>query len=67
MAIKLIMRWDVQPETESEYYEFLVHEFIPGMNKLGVADIQVCIHNTENANKNWPVASPNHLKLCAKP
>lgn len=41
MSIKLVMRWNVRPETESEYFEFLVHEFIPGMNHLGVADIQV--------------------------
>ena len=41
MAAKLIMRWDVRPETESEYFEFLVHEFIPGLNKLGISDIQV--------------------------
>lgn len=41
MSTKLLMRWNVRPETESEYFEFLVHEFIPGMNKLGVADIQV--------------------------
>ncbi|MFZ1399144.1 MAG: hypothetical protein WAS33_19715 [Candidatus Promineifilaceae bacterium] len=41
MAAKLLMRWDVRPETESEYFEFLVHEFIPGLNKLGIEDIQV--------------------------
>ena len=26
---------------ESEYFEFLVHEFIPALNRLGIADIQV--------------------------
>ncbi|MBE2201839.1 MAG: hypothetical protein IAE79_24730 [Anaerolinea sp.] len=41
MPTKLIMRWDVRKETESEYFEFLVHEFIPGMNRLGIGDIQV--------------------------
>jgi hypothetical protein len=41
MSTKLLMRWNVRPETESEYFEFLVHEFIPGMNRLGVGDIQV--------------------------
>jgi hypothetical protein len=41
MSAKLLMRWDVRPETESEYFEFLVHEFIPGLNKLGIDDIQV--------------------------
>ncbi len=41
MPTKLIMRWDVRPESESEYFEFLVHEFIPGMNKLGISEFQV--------------------------
>lgn len=41
MATKLLMRWDVRPETESEYFEFLVHEFIPAMTRLGIAEIQV--------------------------
>jgi len=41
MPAKLIMRWDIRPETDSEYFEFLVHEFIPGLNKLGIIEIQV--------------------------
>lgn len=41
MPTKLIMRWNVRPETESEYFEFLVHDFIPGMNRLGISDFQV--------------------------
>ena len=41
MPTKILMRWDIRPETESEYFEFLVHEFIPGLNKLGIMDIQV--------------------------
>lgn len=41
MQTKLIMCWDVRKEVESEYFEFLVHEFIPGLNQLGIEDIQV--------------------------
>lgn len=41
MSAKLIMRWNVRPEMESEYFEFLVHELIPAMNKLGIGEIQV--------------------------
>lgn len=40
-STKLLMRWNVEAETDSEYFEFLVHEFIPGLNKLGVLEIQV--------------------------
>ena len=42
MPAKLLLRWDIQPEKESEYFEFLVHDFIPALNKLGVGDILVC-------------------------
>ncbi len=41
MTAKLIMRWNVRHEMESEYFEFLVHELIPAMNTLGIGDIQV--------------------------
>lgn len=41
MSAKLIMQWDIRPETESEYFEFLVHEFIPAMTRMGIGDIQV--------------------------
>lgn len=41
MPTKILMRWDIKPETESEYFEFLVHEFIPGLNRLGIVEIQV--------------------------
>ena len=35
MAVKLIMNWDIAPEKEQEYFEFVVREFIPGVQKLG--------------------------------
>lgn len=41
MSAKLLMRWDIRPEKESEYFEFLVHEFIPALNRLGIGDILV--------------------------
>ena len=41
MGIKLLMRGDIRPEKESEYFELLVHEFIPALNRLGVEDILV--------------------------
>lgn len=37
---KLILRWDIRSELESEYFEFMVSEFIPGTNRLGLTDIQ---------------------------
>lgn len=41
MATKLLMSWDVQTGMESEYFEFVVNEFIPKLNQLGIADIQL--------------------------
>ena len=36
MAVKLLMTWDMVPGREQEYFEFLVREFVPGMQKLGI-------------------------------
>ena len=35
MPVKLIMTWDIIPEREQEYFEFLVREFIPDVQRLG--------------------------------
>jgi hypothetical protein len=32
---KLIMTWDIAPQHEREYFEFVVREFLPGMQKFG--------------------------------
>ncbi len=36
MAIKIIMTWDISPEREQEYFAFVVREFIPGVQRLGL-------------------------------
>ena len=35
MAVKLIMTWDIAPGHEQEYFEFVVREFLPGVQRLG--------------------------------
>ncbi|MCC6146245.1 MAG: hypothetical protein IT308_01625 [Anaerolineaceae bacterium] len=35
MPVKLIMTWNIIPEREQEYFEFVVREFIPGVQRLG--------------------------------
>lgn len=35
MNFKLIMTWDIAPEREQEYFEFVVREFIPGVQRMG--------------------------------
>ena len=36
MPVKLIMSWDIAPEHEEEYFEFVVREFLPGVQQLGL-------------------------------
>ncbi len=35
MPVKLIMTWNILPNHEQEYFDFLVREFVPGLNRLG--------------------------------
>lgn len=35
MPSKLILSWDIIPGREQEYFEFVVREFIPGVQRLG--------------------------------
>ncbi len=34
--VKLIMRWDIKPEREQEYFEFVVREWVPGITRMGM-------------------------------
>jgi hypothetical protein len=35
LAVKIIMTWDIVPGREQEYFEFVVREFVPGVQRLG--------------------------------
>ena len=39
MTVKLIMNWDISPEHEQEYFEFVIGEFIPGVQHLGLQPV----------------------------
>src|SRR3972149_4455671 len=36
MAVKLLMTGDILPGKEQEYFEFVVRELVPGMQRLGI-------------------------------
>jgi len=36
MTVKLLMSWDIKPGREQEYFEFVVREWLPGLQRLGV-------------------------------
>lgn len=40
MPVKLLMTWDIKVGRESEYSEFVVNEFIPRLNRLGLGEIE---------------------------
>lgn len=49
MTAKLIMTWDIQPEREQEYFEFVVREFIPGVQRMGfeVSDAWATVYGNQ--------------------
>lgn len=36
MAVKILMTWDILPGREQDYFEFVVRDFIPAMQRLGM-------------------------------
>ena len=35
-GVKLLMTWDILPGREQDYFEFVVREFLPGMQNIGL-------------------------------
>ena len=36
MSVKVLMTWDIANDRDQEYFEFIIGEFIPGVQKLGL-------------------------------
>jgi hypothetical protein len=36
MIVKLLMTWDIRPDKEAEYFEFIMKEFSPGLTRMGI-------------------------------
>jgi len=36
VAIKLLMTWDIKQGREQEYFEFVVRDFMPGLQQMGM-------------------------------
>ncbi|MBN1537991.1 MAG: NIPSNAP family protein [Anaerolineales bacterium] len=36
MAVKMLLTWDLLPGREQEYFEFVVRDFIPSVQKMGM-------------------------------
>jgi hypothetical protein len=35
-SVKVIMTWDIAAERDQEYFEFIIGEFVPGVQRLGL-------------------------------
>ncbi len=36
MTVKLLMTWDILPGREQEYFEFVVRDFMPSIQRMGL-------------------------------
>jgi hypothetical protein len=34
--VKLLLTWDIAPDHEQDYFEFVLGEFVPGIQRLGL-------------------------------
>jgi len=39
MSVKLLMNWDIKPGRDQDYFEFVVREWVPGIDRLGVKPV----------------------------
>jgi len=39
MTVKLLMTWDILPNREQEYFEFVISDFIPEIKQLGIRPV----------------------------
>jgi len=36
MAVKLILTWDIAPDRDQDYFEFVINEFVPSVQRMGL-------------------------------
>ena len=76
MPVKVLMTWDISPEREQEYFEFVIGEFVPGVQRLGLQpteawatiygnhpQIQVGLMADDAADARRILNSPDWLRL----
>ncbi|NQS91731.1 MAG: hypothetical protein HQ574_04920 [Chloroflexi bacterium] len=39
MTVKLLMTWDILPDKEQEYFEFVISDFLPEIKQLGISPV----------------------------
>ena len=41
MTVKLLMTWDILPNQEQEYFEFVIGDFLPEIKQLGIRPVDI--------------------------
>ena len=41
MTVKLLMTWDILPNREQEYFEYVISDFIPEIKGLGISPVDL--------------------------
>ena len=49
MTVKLLLTWDILPNQEQEYFEFVIGDFLPEIKQLGIrpADIWYTVYGDQ--------------------
>ena len=40
MPVKVLMTWDISPDRDQEYFEFVIGEFVPSVQRMGLQPIE---------------------------
>lgn len=62
MMIKLLMTWDIKPGRDQEYFEFIVREWVPGLQKLGIEPTDAWYTQYGNGRQILTGATAKNLK-----
>jgi hypothetical protein len=62
MAVKLLMTWDIKSGHDQEYFEFMVREWLPGLQKLGLEPTDNWLTMYGNASQIMMGVLANNLK-----
>lgn len=63
MNVKILMSWDIKPGREQEYFEFVVREWVPGIQKLGIDPTDAWFTQFGNAPQILAGGTARSLKL----
>jgi len=58
--VKLIISWDIVQDREQEYFEFVIREFIPGVQRLGfeLSDAWATVYGSQPQSWSEPCCLP---------